>query len=73
MTDPLAQALNELSRFAETTDSNTAMVAEIKKVQSMHESQISAWVAAEAARRDAESALATVCALLKINPGELVP
>ena len=73
MKDPIAVALEDLSKFAAETDSNVALVAEVDKVRAMYEGQTNAWMAAEAARRDAESALSTVCALLKINPGELVP
>jgi hypothetical protein len=73
MKDPVAQALDALAQFAAETDSNTAMVDMVKKVQAVHESQTNAWREAEAARRDAESTLETVCQLLKIKPGELIP
>jgi hypothetical protein len=73
MKDPMSLALDDLSRFAAEADSNVAMVAEVKKVQAMYEGQTSAWREAEAARRDADSTLATVCELLKIKPGEMVP
>ena len=73
MKDPVALALDDLSRFAAEADSNVAMVAEVKKVQALYEGQTNAWMQAEAARRDAENTLATVCSLLNIKPGELVP
>ena len=73
MKDQVAQALDALAQFAAVADSNVAMVAEVKKVQAMYDGHTNAWREAEAARRDADSTLATVCQLLKIKPGELIP
>jgi len=80
MKDAVTTALEELELYAKTADSNAAMVAEVRKVCEMHKAHLSAWAEAEIARlgareerRLAESAVATICQMFKIKPGELVP